>query len=93
MERTMRSLFSAVFLIATLAAVPATAGRPVTDAERASLAAAVAAQGCSGGKMEWDEKDQHFEVDEATCGDGRKHELKFDKSFQMIRREADDDDD
>jgi hypothetical protein len=86
----MRSLFSAVFLIAILAAVPAAAGRPVTDAERASLASAVAAQNCSGGKMEWDEKDQHFEVEDVTCGDGRMYELKFDKSFQLIRKKLDD---
>ena len=60
----------------------ALAGRPVTDGERAKLVAAIAAQGCSGGKMMWD--DTHFEVDEAVCSDGRRYDLKFDAAFKLV---------
>ena len=49
-------------------------------AEHARLADALTAQGCTGGKMEWDDDDREFEVEDAIC-DGRKYELKFDAEF------------
>jgi hypothetical protein len=84
----MRLLVSIAFL--AVAAMPAKADRPVTDAERTSLSAAVAAQGCSGGKMEWDSDDREFEIDDALCKDGRKYDLEFDAKFKLIRKERDD---
>jgi hypothetical protein len=63
--------------------------RPVTNDERAKLTAAVAAQGCSGGEMEFDIDDNHFEVDDARCNDGRKYDLKFDAAFGLIEKELD----
>ena len=70
--------------------IPAKADRPVTDAERAKLILAVAAQGCTGGKMEWDEDDRGFEVEDAVCNDGRKYELKFDAEFLFRGKKIDD---
>ena len=64
--------------------------RPVTDAERTMLAAAVAEQGCSGGKMEFDMDDKEFEVDDVRCSDGRKYDLKFDATFKLIKKAIDD---
>jgi hypothetical protein len=66
----------------------ARADRPVTDAERPRLVDAVAAQGCSGGKMEWDEGDHEFEVDDARC-DGRKYELKFHADYSLKSKKLD----
>ena len=63
--------------------------RPVTDDERAKLVAAMKAEGCSGGQMEFD--DGHYEVDDARCSDGRKYDLRFDRSFKLIEKELDDD--
>lgn len=72
-----------------LAAVPALADRPVTEAERTKLTAAVKAQGCSGGtKMEFD--DGRFEVDDVRCDDGNVYDLKFDKSFKLIKKDLED---
>jgi hypothetical protein len=68
--------------VACLIAFPAWAGRAVTDAERVKLVEAVAATGCSGGKMEWDSP--HFEVDEAKCADGKLYDLKFDQDFKLV---------
>ena len=65
------------------AIVPALADRPVTAEERAKLEAALKAQGCTGGEMEYDEDDRQFEVDDAVCADGRKYDLKFDTNFQL----------
>jgi hypothetical protein len=65
----------------------ALADRPVTNDERAKLEAALKAQGCTGGEMEYDEDDRQFEVDDAVCADGRKYGLKFDTNFQMIRKD------
>jgi hypothetical protein len=79
--------FAAAILLAIGA--PALAkDRPVTDEERAKLVAAVAAQGCSGGKMEFD--DGHFEVDDAKCNDGREYDLEFDIAFNLIKKKVDD---
>jgi hypothetical protein len=70
--------------------VSAKADRPVTEPERVKLQEAVTAQGCSGGKMEWDEDDRQFEVDDATCSnDGRKYDLKFDPEYKLIRKNLD----
>ena len=85
----MRTLLISVALLA-IGAMPAKADRPVTDAERAKLIVAVVAQGCTGGKMEWDEDDRGFEVEDAVCNDGRKYELKFDAEFLFRGKKADD---
>jgi hypothetical protein len=85
----MRILPISVALLA-IATMPAKADRPVTDAERAKLMVAVVAQGCTGGKMEWDEDDRGFEVEDAVCNDGRKYELKFDAEFVFRGKKADD---
>jgi hypothetical protein len=79
-------LASAPVLVALMA--PAIADRPVTETERRRLVAAVTAAGCSGGKMEWDERDQEFEVDDAIC-DGRKHDLKFNRDFSLKSKKLD----
>ena len=85
----MRLLLISVALLA-IVTMPAKADRPVTDAERAKLIVAVVAQGCTGGKMEWDEDDRGFEVEDAVCNDGRKYELKFDADFAFRGKKADD---
>jgi hypothetical protein len=79
-------LVSGAFLL--LVAAPARAGRPVTDDERAKLLPAIAAEGCSGGKLEFD--DGKYEVDDATCSDGQTYELKFDAGFRLIKKELED---
>lgn len=81
----------AVFVgaIAILAATQARADdRPVTSAERTQLVAALEAQGCTGGKMEFD--DGKFEVDDAKCSDGRTYDLDFDASFKLLKKDLED---
>jgi hypothetical protein len=74
----------------TVIVMPAKADRPVTEAERARLVPAVAAQGCTAGKMEWDEDDREFEVDDARCTDGRKYDLKFHADYTFKSKTLDD---
>jgi hypothetical protein len=75
--------------IALLAATQARADdRPVTQEERAQLIAALQAQGCTGGKMEFD--DGKFEVDDAKCSDGRAYDLDFDTSFKLLKKDLED---
>jgi hypothetical protein len=83
----MRLIVSmAVLAVSTL---PALADRQVTEDERAKLVAAVQAEGCSGGKFEFDDDDQQFEVDDAVCTDGKKYDLKFDPQMKMKRKNLD----
>ena len=80
----MRSSLLCLATLASFAVLPARADRPVTEDERVKLTAAVAAQGCSGGKLEFD--DGKFEVDDAKCGDGKVYDLDFDASYKMIKK-------
>ena len=83
----MRLIVSiAALAVSTL---PALADRQVTEDERAKLVAAVQAEGCSGGKFEFDEDDQQFEVDDAVCADGKKNDLKFDSQMKLKRKNLD----
>lgn len=75
-------LSSAALLI--LVAAPAWAGRAVTEEERAKLVSAVSAQGCSGGKMEFD--DGKYEVDDVRCNDGKIYDLDFSSAFELIKK-------
>ena len=75
--------------VLAVSALPALAGRQVTEDERAKLAAVVQTEGCTGGKFEMDEDDQQFEVDGATCADGKKYELKFDMQMRLQSKRLD----
>jgi hypothetical protein len=75
--------------VSVLAATQARADdRPVTAEESAQLVAALQAQGCTGGKMEFD--DGKFEVDNAKCSDGRTYDLDFDTSFKLLKKDLED---
>lgn len=78
------SLFSASAAFMLLMPAPARADRPLTEEEQAKLAPALAAQGCSGGKMEYD--DGLFEVDDAICADGKTYDLKFDANLKLVKK-------
>jgi hypothetical protein len=84
----MRTFLISATLLA-VAMMPAKADRSVTASERARLTDALAAQGCTGGKMEWDGDDREFEVEDAVCN-GRKYELKFDAEFLFRGKKTDD---
>jgi hypothetical protein len=84
----MRATAASILLLA-FCATPALADRAPTSEERAKLEEALKAQGCTGGKIEFD--DGKFEVANALCADGKKYELKFDQAFTLIKKELDDD--
>jgi hypothetical protein len=83
----MRLIVSIAVL--ALSTLPALADRQVTEDERAKLVAAAQAEGCSGGKFEFDDDDQQFEVDDAVCADGKKYDLKFDPQMKLKRKNLD----
>jgi Type I phosphodiesterase / nucleotide pyrophosphatase/Peptidase propeptide and YPEB domain len=64
----------------------ALADRPLTQEESDKLNAALKQEGCSGGKMEFE--DGKFEVDNAVCADGKTYDLDFDSSFRLIKKKA-----
>ncbi|MFG1462025.1 PepSY domain-containing protein [Xanthobacter sp. DSM 24535] len=68
-----------------LLAAPAWADGALTDSDRAKVLAAMAREGCTGGTIDVD--DGIFEVDDATCGDGRVYDLKFDPAFKLIDKD------
>jgi hypothetical protein len=79
--------------------VPAAAAvakdRAVTDQEKPKLEAALKEAGCSGGKMEFDDDkgashpNGKFEIDDATCEDGKKYDLSFDPEFKLLNKKLD----
>lgn len=81
-------LFFAIVAVMAVTASATLADRPVTEEERAKLVAALQAEGCTGGKMEFD--DGKFEVDDARCADGKEYDLDFDRDFKLIKKELDD---
>jgi hypothetical protein len=84
----MRILTSlALMVVAALAAQAE--DRPVTEAERERLVTALAAEGCSGGALKWDDDEQEFQVGDATCSDGRRYDLEFDAQFRLKMKEPD----
>lgn len=62
--------------------------RALNADESTKLAAAVTAEGCSGGVMQFDYG--RYEVDDAQCADGRRYDLDFDRAFKLISKEVDD---
>jgi hypothetical protein len=61
------------------------ASRAVTNDEQGKLIAALAAQGCTGGKMRFD--DNKYEVDETVCKDGRRYDMDFDATtFKVLKK-------
>jgi len=84
----------ALFAALTLLAFEARADRDVTAEERASITAALAAVGCSGGDMEAEDidvvdDDDFYEVDDATCADGT-YDIDLNKGFVITKRKRDD---
>jgi hypothetical protein len=93
-EIAMRCL--PVLLVAIALPFAATAkDRAVTHEEHAKLEVALKEQGCSGGKLEFDDDkaaahpNGKFEVDEATCQDGKKYDLTFDPAFKLLTKKLD----
>jgi hypothetical protein len=70
-----------------LASPTLAADRQLKADEQAKVDAAVKAQGCSGGKMQFDVDDKEFEVDNAKCADGKIYDLNFDPSFKLIKKD------
>lgn len=84
----MRILAPVLALLIGLACGAALGGRQISDQERMQLVTALQAQGCSGGRMKFD--DGKFEVDDARCANGSKYDLDFDRSFKLIKKDRDD---
>jgi hypothetical protein len=79
-----------VMLAIVLSSVVARADRPVTQEERASIAAVLEAEGCSGGEYEYeDDDDEAYEVDDARCADGT-YDFELSRDFRILERDRDD---
>ena len=61
---------------------------PPSDSERASIVAAMTEAGCSGGRIEKD--DRGFEVDDATCDGAPNYDLHLNASFEIVSKQKDD---
>ena len=65
--------------------LPALADRPVTEAEREKINAALAAIGCQATDLEFDTGDNRYEVDDARCGDDRKtYDFELNTDFVIV---------
>lgn len=80
----MRSSLVVFGACLSLVTIPARADRPLTAEETAMLSSALAAEGCSGGELEFD--DGEYEVEGATCADGKTYKIEFDSQFRIIKK-------
>lgn len=62
--------------------------RDVTVPERAAVEAAIAAEGCSGGTIKFDQDDREFEVEGTKCADGQFYEIELDEAYKVIEKES-----
>jgi len=69
------------------AAGSALADRPVSQEEKSAIQHVLAAEGCVGGKMEFDTDDDKFEIDKTTCSDGAQWDYDLDSSYKVIKKE------
>ena len=60
--------------------------REVSVPERAAVEAAVAAEGCSGGQIKFDQDARQFRVEGAKCADGQFYEILLDESYNPVDR-------
>ena len=81
----MIRIFLAVAFV--LVAGSALADRPVTPEERTAIQHILAAEGCVGGKMQFDTDDNKFEIDKTTCSDGAEWDYDLDSSYKLIKKE------
>ncbi|TCQ71757.1 hypothetical protein EDF68_1256 [Ochrobactrum sp. BH3] len=80
-------LISTGILIFSLGA--ANADIPVSPEQRAVLETKLSEMQCSGGYMQFDPSDDHFEVNNAIC-DGRKFDLTFSKNYKLLEKDLED---
>lgn len=81
----MTRILMAVAMV--LAASPALADRPVSPEEKTAIQHVLAAEGCVGGKMEFDSDDNKFEIDKTICSDGAQWNYNLDSSYNVIKKE------
>jgi uncharacterized membrane protein YkoI len=81
----------AATLVLALAATPAAADRPPTDAERAAVERTLrAASFISWEEIDLDDDGPHWDVDDARTRDGRRYDVKIDpRSLRIVRRQVD----
>ena len=74
------------------AATPALADRPPTDAERTAIAEKLTAEGfTTWNDIEFDEDDNHWDIDDARTAEGREYDLKLaPETLEILERDLDD---
>ncbi|MFG0286117.1 MAG: PepSY domain-containing protein [Phycisphaerales bacterium JB039] len=86
----MRMLFLALGAVLLVQPAQADDDRPVTSEERAAIEQVLAAEGCEGGRYEFDIDDNEYEVEDAICADGQRYDFELDTLFQITDRDRDD---
>ena len=67
-----------------LMSFPALADRPVTEAERSKIDAALAAIDCSATDLEFDAGDNRYEVEDAICGSESGFDFELNTAFEIV---------
>ena len=67
----------------------AVADRAPTPEERAEVEATIKAEGCTGGRIEFDEEGKEFAVKNVQCDDGKPYEFKLDANYAVTKKELD----
>jgi hypothetical protein len=83
----MRTLLKVTALTLALSAGVASAQERITRVEAANLMRAMAALGCSGGRISIE--DRQYEVSDVLCRDGRTYVLTFGPNFELLEKVED----
>ena len=86
-KSTFAKLIVPVFLAVSTPFL-ALADGPVSANDRASVVAAIAAEGCTGGHIERD--DGGFDVEHATCNGKANYDLRLTSGFKVVSKHWDD---
>ncbi|MCH4538784.1 hypothetical protein [Ochrobactrum sp. POC9] len=85
----MRKSLFIISNIFTVTAGIAHADIPVTVQQKQILETKLSQLGCSGGYMQFDQSDNHFEVNNATC-DGQRFDLTFSRNYTLLEKDLED---
>lgn len=85
----MRKIILMTIIGAGLGTSYAFADIPVTPQQHTMIESKLTSMGCTGGYMQFDPSDNHFEVNNTTCN-GRVFDITLSKNLELLEKDLED---